>query len=71
LAESAAETIGKGQRVMVQGKLRQSRWEQDGAARSKVEVIADEVGTSVLFASLSDRKDRNVPATGMSEEDPF
>jgi hypothetical protein len=36
-----------------------------------VEVIADEVGTSVLFASLSDRKDRNVPATGMSEEDPF
>jgi single-strand DNA-binding protein len=71
LAESAAETIGKGQRVMVQGKLRQSRWEQDGAARSKVEVIADEVGTSVLFASLSDRKDRNVPAAGMSEEDPF
>lgn len=71
LAESAAETIGKGQRVMVQGRLRQSRWETDGQARSKVEVIADEIGTSVLFASLSDRKDGPSTPAGMSEDDPF
>lgn len=51
LAESVAEAVGKGKRVVVTGKLRQSSWEQDGAKRSKVEIVADEVGLSVLFAA--------------------
>jgi single-strand DNA-binding protein len=51
LAESVAEAVAKGQRVIVTGALKQSRWEKDGDKRSKVELLADDVGTSVLFAS--------------------
>lgn len=62
LAESVAEAVGKGKRVVVTGKLRQSSWEQDGAKRSKVEVVADDVALSVLFAaSDGDRPARSAP----------
>ena len=33
----------KGTKVCVEGKLRWSSWEQDGAARSKIVVIVDEI----------------------------
>lgn len=50
LAEGMA-TLGKGQRVVAVGVLKQRRWEsKDGQKRSKLELVADEVGTSVLFA---------------------
>jgi single-strand DNA-binding protein len=77
LAESVAESVSKGQRVVVAGKLRQSRWEDktSGAARSKVEVIADEVGTSVLYASLPDKgttvKKSRPQTVATSDDDPF
>lgn len=41
--EKLAQYIHKGTKLMVQGKLRQSRWESDGQKRSKVEVIAQEI----------------------------
>lgn len=50
LAEGVA-TLHKGQRVVAVGVLKQRRWEtQDGQKRSKLELTADEVGTSVLFS---------------------
>lgn len=50
LAEGVA-TLHKGQRVVAVGVLKQRRWESnDGQKRSKLELTADEVGTSVLFA---------------------
>lgn len=53
LAEGVA-TLHKGQRVVAVGVLKQRRWEtQDGQKRSKVELVADEVGTSVLFSGGS------------------
>lgn len=52
LAENAVESITKGTRVMVIGKLSQRTWEtDDGQKRSKVEVIADEVGPSLRWAT--------------------
>ena len=43
-AESLAGILSKGLRVCVVGKLRYSSWEaQDGAKRSKLEVIADDI----------------------------
>ena len=38
--ESLNQYLQKGKQVAVQGELRQSRWEQDGQTRSKVEVHA-------------------------------
>jgi single-strand DNA-binding protein len=44
-AEHAAESLAKGSRVMVVGKLQQRSWTTgDGTARSVVEVVAEELG---------------------------
>lgn len=51
LAENAAESLVKGTRVVVVGRLEQRSWETDsGDRRSKVEVIADEVSPSLRWA---------------------
>ena len=45
LGENAAASLTKGTRVMVSGRLQTRSWETDqGEKRSKVEVLADEVG---------------------------
>lgn len=57
LAENVAETITKGTRVVVHGRLKHSTWEtKDGDKRSKVEVIADEVGPSLRWATAEVKK---------------
>ncbi len=42
-AEAVNQYLGKGKQIAVDGELRQNRWEQDGQARSKVEVVANNV----------------------------
>ena len=42
-AESLANFIAKGMQLMVEGKLRYSKWERNGETKSKVEIIAEEV----------------------------
>ncbi|HLU41884.1 MAG TPA: single-stranded DNA-binding protein [Microthrixaceae bacterium] len=52
LAENVTESLTKGARVIVSGRLDQRSWEtQDGERRSKVEVVADEVGPSLRWAT--------------------
>ena len=52
LAENVAESLTKGSRVIVTGRLEQRSWDTDqGEKRSKVEVIADEVGPSLRWAT--------------------
>lgn len=52
LADNVAESVTKGQRVIVTGRLEQRSWEtQEGEKRSKVEVVADEVGPSLRWAT--------------------
>jgi single-strand DNA-binding protein len=52
LAENASGSLGRGSRVIVTGKLEQRSWEtQDGDKRTKVEVIADELGPSLRWAT--------------------
>ena len=44
LAELCAQFLKKGRTVMVVGSLRQTKWtDKDGAARTRVEVMADRV----------------------------
>lgn len=52
MAENVAESIPKGARVVVTGRLDQRSWEtQEGDKRSKVEIIADEIGPSLRWAT--------------------
>jgi single-strand DNA-binding protein len=52
LAENVSESVQKGTRVMVTGRLDQRSWEtQDGDKRSKVEIVADEVAPSLRWAT--------------------
>ncbi|MCY4037648.1 MAG: single-stranded DNA-binding protein, partial [bacterium] len=53
LAENVSESLVKGTRVIVNGRLEQRTWEtQDGDRRSKIEIIADEVSPSLRWASV-------------------
>jgi len=52
LAENVAESVTKGMRVVVYGRLQQRSWESaPGERRSKVEVVADEIAPSLKFAT--------------------
>ncbi len=63
LADNVSESLTKGARVIVSGRLEQRSWEgQDGEKRSKVEIIADEVGPSLRWATAQVTKtDRRSP----------
>lgn len=53
-AENVAESLRKGNRVIVTGALKMRSWEtDDGQKRSVIEVAADEVGPSLKWATAS------------------
>jgi len=52
MAENVAETLQRGARAIVTGRLEQRSWEtQEGDKRSKIEIVADEVGPSLRWAT--------------------
>jgi len=52
LAENVALTCTKGMRVIVHGRLSQRQWtDDDGGRRTKVEIVADNLGPSLRFAT--------------------
>lgn len=54
LAENIAESLTRGTRVVVAGRLQMRSWETpDGDKRSVVEIEADEVGPSLKWAKAS------------------
>ncbi len=56
-AENVAESLQKGARVIVTGRLQQRSWEtQDGERRSVVEVRIDEIGPSLRWATADVRR---------------
>ena len=66
LAENTAQSLHKGDRVVVAGRLDQRTWETtEGEKRSKVEVVADEVAPSLRWAIAQVVKnDRRAPDEG-------
>lgn len=76
-AESVSGYLSKGQSVLVQGRLQNRTWEQDGQKRSKVEVVANEV----IFADSKAEKpkkdevvteiDDNISDEDLLSEIPF
>jgi single-strand DNA-binding protein len=63
MAENVSESLTRGARVVVAGRLEQRSWETtDGDRRSKVEVVADEIGPSLRWATAQVTKnDRRGP----------
>lgn len=43
VAEALDPYLKKGKQVGIDGELRQSRWEQDGQSRSRVEIVANNI----------------------------
>jgi single-strand DNA-binding protein len=53
-AEHAAQSLSKGSRVVVVGRLQQRSWTaEDDSARSVVEVVAGELGPSLRWATAT------------------
>src|SRR5215216_2495415 len=53
-AEHAAQSLTKGTRVVVVGRLQQRSWTaEDGSARSIVEIVAEELGASLRWATAT------------------
>ena len=61
LAEHVAESLSKGDRAVVVGRLKLRSWETpEGEKRSVTEVEADEVGVSLKFAPAKPQRARAV-----------
>ncbi len=86
LAENVSESLERGSRVLVTGRLEQRTWETpEGDKRSRISIVADEVGLSLRWATGSvvknERKsggresvheNKETTSVGYNyEEDPF
>ena len=72
--ESCAEYLGKGSPVLVEGRLRQRRWEtDDGQKRSKIEIVAQQVQFLGTPRGEGKSASRDEPVVeGLEDEDiPF
>src|SRR5881296_1695607 len=68
LAENAAETLTRGTRVVVAGRLQYRSWEnQEGEKRSAIEVEADEIGPSLRWATARVEKQSRSSSTTSSD----
>jgi single-strand DNA-binding protein len=53
-AEHAAQSLSKGSRVVVVGRLQQRAWTaEDGTGRPALEVVAEELGPSLRWATAT------------------
>ena len=53
-SRAAAQSLAKGSRVVVMGRLQQRAWTaEDGNARSTLEVVAGELGPSLRWATAT------------------
>ena len=55
-AENVAESLQRGSRVLVSGRLKQRSYEKDGAKHTVVEMDVDEVGPSLKYATAKVNK---------------
>ncbi len=70
-AETCTQYLNKGRMVLVEGRLRERRWEHEGQKRSKVEVIAN----NIRFLSKKDSADSpemdQIPPDEFTDLEPF
>lgn len=76
LGELIAEYCKKGAQIAVEGRLQQRTWEQDGAKRSKIEIVAENI--QFLSKPKEQAAEQHTDVTGKapsyeecSEDNPF
>ena len=70
-AENVAESLTKGHRVIVNGRLKSRAWETpDGDKRSIVEIDADEVGPSLKWATARPERANSASQSGQFDDKP-
>ena len=68
MAENAADSLRKGTRVIVTGRLRQSTWTaDDGTQRTGLEIDADDIGVSLRWATA--HPSRTTRSSGAGQPD--
>jgi single-strand DNA-binding protein len=72
MAENVATSLTKGSRAIVAGRLMQRSWETDqGEKRSVVELVADEIGPSLRWATCQiERTERTTASQGTGSAAP-
>lgn len=55
-AENVAESLRRGHRVVVSGRLKQRSFEKDGQKRSVIELEVDEIGPALKYATAQINK---------------
>ena len=77
LGENTAESLGKGDRVLVTGRVKAYAWTPTdgpnaGTEQRKLQVVVEEIGPSLRFATTKVIKaDRVTASTGETEPPPF
>lgn len=66
LAERLEKMVKRGQRLLVNGRLSQRSWEQDGQKRSKVEVVINDM---TLIESAGDQGDSGFGGSSSSNDE--
>lgn len=67
LAENCAESLSKGDRVLVSGRLSQDSWEdKEGQKRSTVKIIASVIAPSMEFATCKLEKNPKADSGGVT-----
>lgn len=71
-AEAVSRYLHKGDKVTVDGKLRQDRWEKDGQKRSKIRVVVDDIDFSGNKRKAEPEPEPEPEQAGVYDEDiPF
>jgi single-strand DNA-binding protein len=71
LAENVALSLTKGTRVVITGRLDQRSWETDDHTfRSKVDIVAEDIGASLRFATFDTHRVTRPHHEGEPEEAP-
>ena len=77
-AETVSESLTKGTRVIVHGKLKMRSYEKDGQKRTVVEMDVDEIGASLAYATVKVNRTargsdsgRSISGQAQSESDPW
>jgi single-strand DNA-binding protein len=72
LAENTAQSLTRGSRVVVVGRLDQRTWENhEGEKRSKVEITADEIAPSLRWATVNIAKNERRGSNGATGSEPM
>ncbi|WP_353684866.1 single-stranded DNA-binding protein [Thermodesulfovibrio sp. 3907-1M] len=70
-AETCSQYLNKGRTVLVEGRLRERRWEYEGQRRSKFEVIANNIRFFPKRESVEQHELTETPPEEYTDLEPF